>query len=788
MKLNLTPKFNALFKSVSASFSKQEEQEDYKRLFDNATVSIWNEDFTLVFKQLDELKKLNIPDIKIYLEQNPEVVVSLLKTLKINRVNKATLKLFKAENNQEFLKNLNNTFGKGANTVFIHFIEAIWNNETSFTSEVNYKTLKGEEFPALFSVHIPQTVLEQQSVPICIQDIKKIKVLDIEKKKSLFELKQAQKLGKIGSWEWNINSDTAICSDEMYRMYGVEKGQFKPTSSNITKTTFDADKFKLEQAKHQLTKGLPVEPFEYRIITPKNEIRYLKILALQTSNGKVFGVTQDITNIKTTENKLSEAQTLAKVGSWLYYISSQKIEWSEEIFRIWGFDSKLGIPDNDTIISRVHEADLNLFYKALDQGFKGIPYNVEYRINIPNEGQKYIRVICQPEVDANGEVVCLTGSTQDITSQKAFEEAQIKDQRLKAIGEMSSSIAHDFNNSLQQMMGNLDIIKIQENLSETTLERLNSIEGIINDVADRVSALQKFSAKDTNNEHQKPVDINTLIEEVINQSRPLWKDNVEKDGLNIIIITEFTETPKINCNSGELKSAIYNLIKNSVEAMPKGGNITIKTHVKNEQIVVQFSDTGVGMNDDTKLKIFEPFFTTKGFKLGRGLGMSGVHNIIKKHEGSIRVKDSEINKGTTFEIVFPISQTSETIEHKRIETTNTHNSYNVLWVDDDFLITEFAEILVEEIEHNCSSVNSGKDALTYLSENNCDVVFTDIGMPEMNGWELAKEIRARYGDTIKIIAVTGWEIDDATKTQHEIDCVMQKPFDVIKLKQIFAEL
>jgi len=351
---------------------------------------------------------------------------------------------------------------------------------------------------------------------------------------------------------------------------------------------------------------------------------------------------------------------------------------------------------------------------------------------------------------------------------------------------MSSSIAHDFNNSLQQMMGNLEVIKLQNDYPENTLERLNNIGAIIDDVAGRVSALQKFGDIKHDDRDTKLIDFNALIEESLMQSRPLWKDDMEKNGLKINVTTDLKDIPKIIGNKGELKSAVYNLIKNSVEAMPKGGDIIIKTGTKGKDIFVTFTDTGIGMNEETKTKVFEPFFSTKGFKLGRGLGMSGVSNIIKKYKGNIVVESSRLSKGSTFKIMLPIAQEDIKVvnKNKRINKSK----FNILWVDDDTSITEDISELLELMGHKCTIANNGKNALEHLNKNTCDIVFTDIGMPGMNGWELIAAIRNNFENKIKIVTVTGWDIDENTRRGSAIDYVMQKPFAVEKLEELFLQL
>jgi two-component system cell cycle sensor histidine kinase/response regulator CckA len=145
------------------------------------------------------------------------------------------------------------------------------------------------------------------------------------------------------------------------------------------------------------------------------------------------------------------------------------------------------------------------------------------------------------------------------------------------------------------------------------------------DAAIRIQQIQRFSSKKQANCNHSLINLNILVAEVISQSRPLWKDEAEKKGLKIEIVTNFGLIPDINGNGSEFRIALYNVVKNSIEAMPKGGQITIETRKKTENIFLTITDTGIGMDENIRTRIFQPFFTTKWFELGRGLGMSGAY-------------------------------------------------------------------------------------------------------------------------------------------------------------------
>ena len=529
----------------------------------------------------------------------------------------------------------------------------------------------------------------------------------------------------------------------------------------------------------------------FPMLTASNDITEIVISFIDITDKKRIGEDKLIAKLllEKIQNELLEAQKLAHIGSWVFNPLTKISEWSVEMFNIWGLDSKKGAPEYASIVERIHSEDVELFTHSLATASSlGTPYNIEFRIYSPKGEHKNISAICQPLLDINGTVLSLNGTNQDISAQKSLEESLVRHERLKAIGEMSSSIAHDFNNSLQGMIGHLEIAKLQSDLSDRTLERLNIIGSIIADVTSRVVSLQHFGDTEYEDKNSEPNDFNVLIAESLQQSQPLWKNNMEKAGFKIAVLTDFGAIPQIKCNRGEIKSALHNLIKNSIEAMPEGGQIQIKTGIKTEGVFATFTDTGIGMDNETKLKVFQPFYSTKGFKLGRGLGMSGVYSIVKKYGGDIFIKYSELDKGTTIEIIFPIYQQDENNGIDKDKIVKKKEVFNILWVDDERSIRETASELVEMMGHKCDNVDSGLNALKYLDENTCDIVFTDIGMPEMNGWELAEAIRIRYKNTIKIVVVSGWRIDDEVKIKQNIDFVLQKPFTVEKLRKIFINI
>jgi signal transduction histidine kinase/CheY-like chemotaxis protein len=380
----------------------------------------------------------------------------------------------------------------------------------------------------------------------------------------------------------------------------------------------------------------------------------------------------------------------------------------------------------------------------------------------------------------------------DITRQKLAEKAMIENQRLGTIGEMASSVAHDFNNSLQSIYENLELAMLSPELSTSTLKYLKTIKTAVSDIGDRIKLLQRFGDTKQDQNHFSFVNLNALIDEVIVQSRPLWKDDAEKQGLSIDIETVYNKIPEVFGNAGELRTVLFNIIKNSIEAMSKGGKIPIKTEERPGNVCTTITDTGNGMDEKTRARVFQPFYSTKGFDTGRGLGMSGVLSIIKGHGGDVYVKDTAPEKGTSIEILLPFTHKEEENKKELIEENAIkHDSaVHILWVEDDIAISKFVSEMLKILGHRGDIANSGKEALELLEQNTYDLVITDIGMPEMSGWQLADIIKEKFEGKMKVAVISGWDLEpsEAKRNEHGVAHYLGKPFSTSQLQKFLGEI
>jgi CheY-like chemotaxis protein len=242
------------------------------------------------------------------------------------------------------------------------------------------------------------------------------------------------------------------------------------------------------------------------------------------------------------------------------------------------------------------------------------------------------------------------------------------------------------------------------------------------------------------------------------------------------VVLNLNTVGSVQGSESELREALVNILINGIDAMPKGGKITIESGRKGDYVVVTISDTGIGMNADVRKKIFEPFFTTKGSK-GLGMGLSIVYGSITRHSGEINVV-SEPGEGTTFTIALPASLTSEQgVISESIHYDDIRNAHVLVIDDDDGPRIVLSEILVEA-GYTVDTASSSRKGIEMAQENGYDLVITDLGMPELSGKEVARAVKSSSPGT-KVLLGTGWgvQINQTDLVKLGVDDLINKPFN-----------
>ncbi len=375
------------------------------------------------------------------------------------------------------------------------------------------------------------------------------------------------------------------------------------------------------------------------------------------------------------------------------------------------------------------------------------------------------------------------------------QRAVMEQERLRAMGQMASGIAHDINNAVSPIVLYARLIASNAQMDPQTREWARLILLATEDVANTVKRLQNFY-RPRGEEPFKPMDLNRIVEEAIALTRPYWRDIPQERGATIQVERALDESlPTIAGLESELREALVNLIVNAVDAMPEGGTLTVRTaHAEPQRgfpgtAILEVSDTGVGMDEKTRERCLEPFFTTKEGR-GSGLGLSIVYGVVQRHEGRIEI-ESAPGRGTTVRLLLPIQETKGEVEEEAAEVPL--RPLRILFIDDEPLLRDAMREWLMEQGHTVEVADGGKtglDAFERALERGepFEIVITDLGMPYLDGREVARRVKARSPHT-PVILLTGWGVRlEDERIPASVDYVMSKPPRLQELQRAMRRL
>ncbi len=374
---------------------------------------------------------------------------------------------------------------------------------------------------------------------------------------------------------------------------------------------------------------------------------------------------------------------------------------------------------------------------------------------------------------------------QVVAELKQTQDHLLRDERLRAFAEMAGGVVHDFNNALMSVIGYSEILLGNPELMdqrETLIEHLSTINTAGNDAAEVVSRLRDFYRPRSEAEPLTAEDVNKLIEDAVRMSQPKWKTQASNEGRDILVDLDLAKLPLSRCNAAEIREVIVNLLFNAVDAMPDGGRITLRTARQDNEIVLEISDTGLGMPEEVRRRCLEPFFTTKGER-GTGLGLSATFGIVTRHEGRIEI-ESELGRGTTLRIFLPIrtAQRSADAMHACSETPRLR----ILLIDDDRKGRDVVLNYLESDHHAVTVACSGTEALNSFEAGAFDLIVTDHAMPGITGLQFSKVAR-RIDPGVEIIILTGFgTLPDGAAAA--VSSIIEKPITRLQLRAEIARI
>jgi signal transduction histidine kinase/ActR/RegA family two-component response regulator len=364
------------------------------------------------------------------------------------------------------------------------------------------------------------------------------------------------------------------------------------------------------------------------------------------------------------------------------------------------------------------------------------------------------------------------------TAVRDLQSAQrglVEGETMRAMGQMASGMAHHLNNLLAVSSGRIQLLLLRA--KDTELRRqLDIARQAMDDAADVVRRVLEFSVTQPGVSESR-VNINEVVREVIELARPRWHDEAQLRGLTIRIRQELGAIPTVAGDGTGFREVVMNLLLNAVDALPKGGTITVRTWESDGEAYCSIADDGAGMNEAVRRRAFEPFFTTKGPQ-GVGLGLSVSHAILQRHRGDLAL-DSAPGRGTV--VTFHVPVAGDAVDAETAEIVNADEPIaprRILLVDDQ---PEVRAILAESLTaqgHDVEQAGSGRQALERLASGMAaDLVLSDLGMPDMTGWEVAEAVNQRW-PSLPVGLITGWgaRSEGTLDQRRAVAFVLAKPF------------
>ncbi len=417
----------------------------------------------------------------------------------------------------------------------------------------------------------------------------------------------------------------------------------------------------------------------------------------------------------------------------------------------------------------------------------------------------YLDVHKAPLLDDEGKVIGVVGSARDVTAEKQAEEEKeklqaqlVQAQKMESVGRLAGGVAHDFNNMLSVILGQTELALLNMDENDKLYNELEDIQKAAQRSADLTRQLLAFARKQTI--QPKKVNLNDIVEDMLKMIKRLIGEEIE------LLWEPGEKLLPVWLDSTQMDQILANLCVNARDAISGIGKIVIKTeNVKLDDhfcsvyksvqpgdfVCLSVSDNGSGMDEETISHLFEPFFTTKEKDYGSGLGLATVYGIIKQNHGFIRV-DSQLNQGTTFYLNLPSHTDDKTIKtEKNIKQELAYGQGTILIVEDEPAILRMTALMLSKLGYTVLKALSPNEAIRIASEqsDSIDLLLTDVIMPEMNGYDLVKEITGFFPD-IKALFMSGYTADIISLHGVVEDGLyfIQKPFSITDLSAKIREI
>jgi len=546
--------------------------------------------------------------------------------------------------------------------------------------------------------------------------------------------------------------------------------------------------------------------FENRYRTKAGEYRWLQWNAFVAPNDMVLASARDITARKLERIRelerirlLEMSEQLVGVAHWRVDLVADQLYWSQGVFRIFGIPESAGSPTLEQAIAAYHPDDRERVERLLSRTVeRAESFAFEARVVRPSGELRAIEAQGRPERDADGKVIAVYGILRDITDSQQLEEILRRSERMISIGTMAAGVAHELNNPLSYLIGNLELVheeieRLRPTLPPATAADLDemlddALSGTMR-VRRIVDGMRSFSRIGT--AKTSDVDVHAAIGAAV----AIAEHEVR---MRARLELELEPCGAVHIDETQLVQVLVNLIVNAAQALPEGQagdhEIRVEARQLGDEVELRVKDTGPGISPEVRGRIFDPFFTTKPVGSGTGLGLSICHSIVTSHGGSIELEHTQV--GASFRLLFPAvvrrREPSVAINLSGAPELDSEPSTRrrLLLIDDE---TQLLTMLHRALERQFEVVqaHSGQDALDILARDvNFDLLLCDLMMPEVSGVELFETLCERHPQLVtRIVFATGGTVAKDFRELAEDNGVeiLRKPFDITELRARLRE-
>ncbi|MEW6381968.1 MAG: PAS domain S-box protein [bacterium] len=719
--------------------------------------------------------------------------------------------------------------GKNCYTVFRHTLcntpacplSHILRGEDVFEYELEMEQRNGTKIPCLLTA-APLQGPNGELIGIVenFKDIIERKKMEGALKTSQAQMAEAQRLAHVGSWDWDIRTDTGTWSEELCRIFGTGfQDRIEPFEESLAQFVHPDDRDDFLSLFHEAC--LNKKPFEYqhRIVRPDGSLRRAQgrgvVFTDEAGNPvKITGFIQDVTEIKEAEDALRASEKKyrqlienAQEGIWAIDSECRTTFVNSQMAEMIGYtvDEMIGKP----VISFLDEQSAALFNRSFELRRQGIKERHEFELRHKDGSRVYTNLDSSPIIDDNGNFTGVVALVSNITGRKLAEEEKqkiqaqlLQSQKMEAIGILAGGVAHDFNNLLTTIIGYTSMAIMKIDKADPVFRDLSQVRLNADRAANLTRQLLLFSRKQPM--EPVPIGLNRTVDNLLRMLHRLI-------GEDIAINAELEpDLWPIQADEGNIEQVIMNLAVNARDAMPQGGRLTIKT--ENITLDEEFSamtpearpgrfvrlsiaDTGCGMDQETMSRIFEPFYTTKGLGKGTGLGLSVVYGIVKQHEGWINTY-SEPGKGSVFKIYLPASCREENGKAQKSETIPLLQRFQgkgerIFVVEDEEDVRRMTVKVLHENGYTVTEAANAQQALDVFHREGGEfnLVLSDVVLPDQSGPELVNRLLS-YQPKIRVLLMSGYTDQKArwSTIKKQGFRFLQKPFALPDLLKTLRDI